>query len=211
MPPWMDPAKEYISLLKDIVTVIAAGIASVAAIVGLSTWRRQLKGNTEYDLSRKLLRSLYATRNAVSAVRNPWQSAGEISQAMKEADLEANFHDEKFALLSAQAVYRLRWKSVVEATAALQIDALEAEALWGSEARDHLKPLYVLISELFSNIQLYLRNLERPPHNQSEEASRAIDEIIYDTSGSERPNEYSQKLGAAIAEMEAFIRPRLKL
>ena len=51
---WVEPAKE-------IILTIAAIIGVVVAFVGLRTWRKQLKGNTEYELARRFLHSVYRT------------------------------------------------------------------------------------------------------------------------------------------------------
>lgn len=211
MPPYLQDAQEYVTLLKDIVTALAAIIAAVVAIAGLKTWRRQLKGNTQYDLARRLLKSAYKLRDAIALVRNPFQSATEISHALKEAGSDVQFGDERYDLLSAQAVYQRRWKAVQAALTDLQIDSLEGEALWGEECRIKVTLLYRLVADLHSNLQMYLRNMERPPRNISGDSMDAIDSVVYETSGSSRQNLYSAGLDAAIHSIEDYLRPHLKL
>lgn len=48
---------EILSIIKEIVITGAAITGSIVAVKGLSTWQRQLKGQSEYDLSRKILAS----------------------------------------------------------------------------------------------------------------------------------------------------------
>jgi len=49
---------DFMSVLKDIVIIFAAISGAVVAILGLSTWKRQLKGKVEYDLAKKILKLL---------------------------------------------------------------------------------------------------------------------------------------------------------
>ncbi len=60
---------ESIPLLKDIALIAAAIIAIYVGIKGLGTWRRQLRGNTEYTLAKNVLTAIYELREAISSVR----------------------------------------------------------------------------------------------------------------------------------------------
>ena len=48
-----------ISIVKDIVTALSALTAAIITVIGLSTWKKQLKIKTEYDLAQRLLKSVY--------------------------------------------------------------------------------------------------------------------------------------------------------
>ncbi len=52
---------EIISVLKDILLSACAVTGAFVAVKGLNTWRRQLRGQSEYDLSRRILVSLLGT------------------------------------------------------------------------------------------------------------------------------------------------------
>jgi hypothetical protein len=80
----------YLSIAKDIFTVLASITAGIVAIIGLQTWKKQLKGKTEYELAQRLLMAVYKIRDAIYYVRNPFMSAGEINQALKDANVEQN-------------------------------------------------------------------------------------------------------------------------
>jgi len=49
---------ELVVLVKNLILSGAAITGAVVAIKGLSTWQRQLEGQSEYDLSRRILVSL---------------------------------------------------------------------------------------------------------------------------------------------------------
>lgn len=100
---------KYISISKDITLAIAAIVGSYVGVNGLKTWERQLKGNAEYDLARRLLKRTYQWRDAVQQVRNPLGIGG------AEASIE----------------YQKRWDEVRNAKNELHIDLIEAEVIWG--------------------------------------------------------------------------------
>lgn len=59
--------KEIVSVAKDIILAFAAIVASYVGIKGLGTWRRQLKGNAEYELAKNILTAIYELREAIAS------------------------------------------------------------------------------------------------------------------------------------------------
>jgi len=45
-----------LAIVKDLVVTLAAAGGLIVALLGLRTWKRQLKGKTEWDLARRYLR-----------------------------------------------------------------------------------------------------------------------------------------------------------
>ena len=101
---------EIVSLIKDISSIISGTILIVIAIMGLQTWKRQLKGNTEYELARRFLSAVYKIRDAISYIRNPFVSAGEIASALQEANIEIDKSDSEYQVKRQNALYQKRWK-----------------------------------------------------------------------------------------------------
>ena len=98
--------QQYVTIIKDVITAGAALVAAYIGWQGLATWRKQLKGRTEYELARRLLSSIYKIRNYVSYFRNPFMSAGEIYQSMEREGIKAEFTDkdyDKMDLLEVQS------------------------------------------------------------------------------------------------------------
>ena len=81
---------DFISIAKDITTGLAALIGAGVAIVGLRAWQHQLKGKTEYELARRLLRAVYRVRDEIHNVRNPAIMPGEFAVAIEEAGIESD-------------------------------------------------------------------------------------------------------------------------
>ena len=63
--------QQVVTLGRDALTALAAVGAVVIGGLGLSTWRRQLKGHAEYELARRVLRALYTARDNLFHVRSP--------------------------------------------------------------------------------------------------------------------------------------------
>jgi hypothetical protein len=61
---------EAMAALRELVLIAASSIAAVVALLGLRTWKKQLKGRTDYELARRLLKSAYAVRDALQIVRH---------------------------------------------------------------------------------------------------------------------------------------------
>ena len=52
-------------------------IASLTAIYGISTWRRELRGKKEHDLAEEVLSLVYECRDRLRAIRSPMSSTEE--------------------------------------------------------------------------------------------------------------------------------------
>jgi uncharacterized protein involved in tolerance to divalent cations len=60
---------EVISTILNAVIALAAVVATAAAIFGLYTWRKQLRGQSEFTAAARLLRCAYRVRGALQAIR----------------------------------------------------------------------------------------------------------------------------------------------
>ena len=203
--------QEYITLAKDVMTILAALVAATVAILGLRTWRKQLRGKTEYELARRLLRNVYRVRDAIRIVRNPFVSSAETVQAMREAEIDIEAFDPlntQHTALSQQAVRQRRWKGIQEAFTELDVDALEAEVIWGHDIAEHLQPLRQHTSTLYANIQRYLRNLSNPPRHQETESLQEIDRTIYAVG---EDDAFSAGVLGAVEGIENYLKAYLEL
>ncbi|MGD0653640.1 MAG: hypothetical protein ABSA16_04795 [Thermoguttaceae bacterium] len=61
---------EYITLAKDIILAISALAAAFIAWRGLATWRKELKGKSEYEIAKQVLKAVYKVREAFKIARN---------------------------------------------------------------------------------------------------------------------------------------------
>lgn len=200
---------EWMTVTKDAILTIGALVGMVVAILGLSTWRRQLKGGAEYDLTRRLLKRTYQLREAVASVRFPIMHRLEMEGGEDDEPKLSAAERKHMGLAHA---YQARWNKLAEAHDNLQTELLEAEVLWGATARSQYDPLFALEKELFAEIQLYVA-LHDP--SESLEGKAAIEKMLYgrrsvryDTLGSQ-PDPYADDLAKVVTAIEGYLKPRL--
>ena len=206
--------KENVTVFKDLITIATSTILAYIAFQGLKTWRRQLIGNTEYEHARKLLRTIYRVRDAVNIVRGPFISSLESGTAMKEVGIEVkegDAFDKKLMEKSQEAVYQRRWKKMIEAMTEYEIEAFEAEALWGTAIFERLKPLKQCVNDLNWAVGVLL-NPEKQKNNPKRREE--VDSIVYsfdDLTNPETANPFSKKMVQTIGNLEEFLKPKLRL
>jgi hypothetical protein len=206
--------QSYISIIKDIITAIVALIAGAVAIYGVIAWKKQLKGKTEYELARRVLRAIYKVRDSIRIVRSPIQTGGEMEEAVKASGISYDPNDRNIHAQTQRAVYQLRWKQLSEARSDLQLELLEAEVSWGEEIKEKLKPLNDCIGKLFATVHLYLDELERPSRRTDEVAEKNREEsfrILYWASDNPEEDSFSGRVKNSVEQIETFLKPHLKL
>jgi hypothetical protein len=196
---------DTVGIIKDSVLTVGAVVGIIVAILGLSTWRRQLKGSSEYDLARRLLKATYQFRGAIQNVRAIGMMDGEIQTALERHGPKDRLPQGKDA---SRAVYARRWERVCEARENLDPEALEAEVIWGKEVRDLLAPILGCSVDLWMAMHLFLSDKE---DNESESELKRRDEarkMMY-IGGDEARDPLTHKLNKAVDQIESFARPYL--
>ena len=201
---------ETITLLKDLVLSGAAITGAVVAVKGLGTWQRQLKGQSEYELSRRILVSVFKYRDAINGVRHPAMWAYEMpSPPQEEAEKMSR---EQISFYGTSKAYQARWDKVQAERTSLYADLLEAEAIWGAELKQLFKKVFNLEHELFTRIRHYIELINPDTSDAKKEAITKIDnkarDIMYDDL-SEEPDEYKKDLISAIEQIEKYLKPKL--
>lgn len=200
------------TVVKDVVIALAALIGAWVAVQGLSTWKRQLKGSVEYELTRRLLRTTYRWRESIKAVRSPMVWAQEMpapSDEERKSMSEAEIQHYGYA-----TAYQRRWDKVVEARDALQTELLEAEVLWGKQVLDIFSSAFELQRELY--VYIYTRLESENPRTRPgmrEAKERVLEKrrnVMYDFSTPGEEDEFSRDLSTAISGIESFLQPHLR-
>lgn len=209
MNQFLTSAQPYLSFLRDLVTIASLGVAAVVAINGLQTWRRQLKGTADYELAKRLLKATYRLRDALQSVRTPFMSSGEVAQAMKEAQLDIKPSDEGYHAASNTAVYQMRWKPVVEAYQALELEAIETEALWGPEARTATTTIRKSIASLNIALGTVLEEWQSRGVGLLDEETRLANRRIVFSMSQPEQDPFTKDLNSAVDTIEDLARPYL--
>jgi hypothetical protein len=198
---------EIMAFIKDLATAIAAGVASIVAIIGLTTWKRRLKGTTEYDLARRVLEATFSLRDAIRYVRNPIIFSNEEYESLKMVypDVSEEQLDDEY--LRKSAVLNRRWEKVLDANYDFDIVSIEAEVLWENEIKDRLNAIHGRVASLYSAIKLYLTYLpsERPKDKVVAENFRKIAFGHRD-----EEDKFNNELEMRIINVEEYLRQYLR-
>lgn len=202
---------ELVALAKDLILSGVAITGAVVAIKGLSTWQRQLKGKSEYDLSRRLLVSLFKYRDAINGVRHPAMWAYEMPSPPD--DKAKDMSNEEISFYGTSKAYEARWDNVQTERTNLYADLLESEALWGTELKDYFTTLFKLEHELFTYIRNYLtvinpktRDTKR---NAIEKHLQKKRDIMYDDLNEDEDEEFKSEFKAGVYKIEQYLKPKL--
>lgn len=197
---------EIISIAKDVILAAAAIVASYVGFRGLGTWQRQLRGNTEYQLAKTLLVSVYELREAIAGVRNPFMQYSREPDLPEEKLKDLSQREREWHAL-AQA-YQRRWEPVPAAKAKLDANLLEAEVIWGSAIRTKIQPINRLVGELLFALQDHLeaRNPNIPYESPERELIKKRREILY---GVGADDAFKKQLDEAIGSVESEMRPHI--
>lgn len=99
---------EWVTVIKDFATIVTL----LVGLYGINTWRKQLTAKAEYDLARRLLIGAYKVRDELSTI----SVVVSINQKFTGKQL-----NDLFVKLKANQ-------------ANLEVEMLEAEAMWGNQA-----------------------------------------------------------------------------
>jgi len=193
-------------IIRDILVSIAAVLTPLVAWRGLSTWRRQLKGNADWEVSRRLLRETYKVRDAIHWLRVPARFKGEESP------------DEHLDIMlrSADPALQKRWIKLSKAFSDLRVEQIEAEVLWGSNTQDAFDPLRKIVMQIGSSVGLYLelsdlsKSLGKGNISELEpELAQELYGVLANLSTDDKPDAIEKELHSAVEKIEGLVRPHL--
>ena len=201
----MAEVAQYISVIKDVITGIAALVAAVVAIRGLRTWNRQLAGNANYDLAKRVLASTLKVREEIRRVRNPFILGGEMQRAKIALTTEDPSQDVK-NLSDEAAVYQLRFNKLNGALLELDTNLLEAEILWKVDSTSITGPSKASITELYMALRDHLKGTQARLEPARWDEAQAI---IY-SNFQEGKDTFAAKADGAIATIQRIAIPYIE-
>ncbi len=208
----MDGFPQIVATTRDILTIVCAVIASYVALMGLSTWRRQLRGNTQYDLARRLLLSAYKLRDAVEGVRTPGIHSVEVAHALKETGVSTDGRSQRDSVrLEKVAVYEVRWRRVQDAKSELSVNCFEAQVLWGEEAKAAYQAINSCVQKLWAAIVM---DMEFEARGVTEtDLANMLDrkKILSPMVATPEDDEYMVELNRSIQRLDDLVKPHLVL
>jgi hypothetical protein len=201
---------EFIAVTKDVILASVGIMGAFVAVKGLNTWKRQLKGQSEYELARRILVSIFKYRDAILNVRHPAMWAYEMPSP--SLDEEKDMTQEQLRFYGTSKAYQARWDKVQTERTSLYPDLLESEAIWGDELKKLFKELFKLESELFTCVQNYVTLINPDTDKSYKKAIMEIKskrrDILYDDL-SVNGDDYKKEFQSHIDKIEKYLKPKL--
>lgn len=206
--PDISQIAEYAKVAQNVVVSLCALSTAAIAFAGFNKWRKELKGKSEYQLAKDILKSVYKVKRGFSVVRNPMMFAYEYPQEIRDKPGHPQGADRHEAIAHA---YEKRWEHLENAFRELEDLTLDAMVEWGSEYSEVIKPLRKCRGELLVAIQGYVRSLKEPPRPPTEkeveeEFSRST---LYEVGSDSKHDSFTPEIDKAIAKFEVKLRPHI--
>ena len=200
---------------KDVAAVIGS-VASVCTVVagvafgwlGLKTWRQQLRGTANHEMSRKLLVAIYSYEATLNDARDIGMSLSELTDE-EAAQVDAMDPDSKRYAFT-YSVYRARLGAIERSLAPVRALLLEARALWGNDVDGLVVALIKMKDEWWTVARRYASAMN--PSEDSETRER------YATAWIEKKwvlyvygpdDEFGQRFKDRLSEVEVFLRTKM--
>jgi hypothetical protein len=192
--------KEVVTTIGTVATIIGTIGALIIGVIGLSTWRRQLKGTAEYEVAKRAVLLARQVCDAMQAVRNPM-----LYLRKEEVEAGRSLEDE-------QRIYEKRLNRLLERWTELQTLALETGVIWGEEAERRFDPIRDLIGTLQAEIWLHfwLKGAYAVPGATVDNNPKRVAEnakIVFRVSEND---DFSQRIKDALQNVEDFFRNRIR-
>ncbi|HHX8336013.1 hypothetical protein ACHFJ9_16545 [Vibrio sp. D3] len=188
------------SLTKDVFSILGTIGALIIGTFGLFTWRRQLRGTSEYELAKKAVFKTYEVQQALQAVRNPM-----LYLSKEEVEAGRRLEEE-------QRIYNERMTLLYEKWAELQTIRLETKAIWSDSAHNCFNEIQQRIGDLRGAIWLHFwmkGAYAGPGATVDNNPERVIenDKVVYFVSDDD---EFSQKIFKSVEKVELFFGPKIR-
>ncbi|MFC1511729.1 hypothetical protein ACFL5H_00860 [Candidatus Latescibacterota bacterium] len=197
------------TIVQNVILALSGVTTAILAYIGLSTWRKELKGKSEYAKAKEVLKAVYKVRRAFMYVRNPaiyqYEYPDEMCDHSGHLKEEHNYEGTLY-------VYENRLKPLTEAFQELEEQNLDAQVEWGPEFQNVIIPLRKCMAKIQITIQRMLEEKKNPhyvtkmsPEERAEESS-----VLYYGGEDSEHDKFTPKINAAIELFEKELRPHIK-
>jgi len=186
----------------DILQSISIIIAAIFAIYSVNAWRRELKGQREFNVAEQALSLIYECRDNLRMIRSPFGHASEGTTRKRrdnETEEESKVLDSAYALIE-------RYERVKDSFIKLQAIKYRFMALFGQENEEPFNEVNKIMNELF----LAARRLGERYWNPKFQAQATRGPKWYDRMAKEEakfwagqdPDTIAQRMDNAVAHVE---------
>jgi len=180
--------------IKDVFSIIGIVATVVLGTIGLFTWKRQLRGTSEYELAKKAVFLTYEIDQLVNNVRNPM-----LYLSKEEVEAGRRIEEEL-------RIYNDRLQELFNKWTELQLVRLEAKVVWSTAAHDCFDDIKDCIGDLKAAIWLhfwmkgaYAGSGTQVDNNPGRVADN--DKVIYFLS---EDDEFSKKVKGSVKKIEDY-------
>jgi len=194
-------------MVKDLLLGAAAVTTAIVAVLGLKSWYRELRGRTDFEVARQLIRATCKVRDQLHYARLSFVDEREFpddypgvgnATARKEAE-------------AWNYIYTNRWKPVREALREFESAALEAEVLWGQGIRRATDRFRRCAQEVEVAMETVVRDkLEGGMTFKSDPGLGEEMKAAVSTHSSDRENKITKDVQTAVDNIESQLRPFIR-
>jgi len=200
---------EYMNIVQNVVLSLCGVLTVAIAYRGLTTWRKELKGKSEYTKAKEVLKAVYKVRRGFMIVRSPAMFSYEYPAEMRD---ESGSLKKEFAYDGTAHAYQERWKKLAEAFRELEDQTLDAEVEWGRQFQEIIIPLRHCFGQLQSAIQDMLSAKKYPYEQASRPRTERAEQrsVLYHVSENSAHDKFTSEINAAIEKFETELRPHIR-
>ena len=193
--------------VEKIIQIAFFIVTGSVAVLGLKAWRAEMAGRVEFDVARRVVAGAYKIRDNIKRCQTAFMTADEYAERKPipgESEAEKRANESYFA-------YGRRFNLVIEALNEWYPSTIEAEAVFGREAKLLMENLKQAIGHLRAAIDIYHRSIY---HGRSNNKHEKYFNIIYGINEFETPpkadeepiddDNFQKNLDFAILEIEKF-------
>lgn len=190
----------------NLIQCICVVIASITAIFGITSWRREAKWKRKYELAEEVLSLFYECKEKISMIRSP---AGYVGEG-KTRKRDENELSEESEILDEAYVFFERYEKEKEPFIKLYTLKFRFIAVFGKDANEPFDEIKKIINEiLFAANRLghrYWKDQGRKKFTEAQfekhlEQMEKYEAIVW---SSYENDEFNQKVDKSIEKIEAY-------
>lgn len=188
-------------LIVEILNALGILVASIVAIIGICSWRREARWKRRYELAEEVLIALYEARNAIRLIRSPFGSPSEgESRNMEEGETPAERR-----ILNHAHSFKERYEQHKRTFEKLESLKFRFTALYKKDLEHHFGIFSEVVSDIFFAAE-ELADAKVANHFSEEVDLKGVFEktkrVLYFLPSKEQDDDIEKRLKDAINEIE---------
>lgn len=204
----IDPyAKEWISLIGNVMVAASAAVVAIFAAIGVTNWRSEMKGKARFDIAREIVGLINQFCDQYARAREAvitFQEYSDRDKGDEEGIEEAKCRDELYARdRRVQSLYRTFNQ--------LRETSWQAEIVFSKGLSERLGPFKQAYEELRTAVDVYCSSfLEHAMEGtQPDEAEVQLLEQYREAIYGNEEDEYSKRIQSAVDGFILYLRREL--